>query len=105
MKRHALCTMPELIDAISAGSSDPSDPGPVVVLIAMADGKVIKGSYSKDAPDVSDSACVIRDDEAIRPFVERLLEKKTPFVTETGEDDEICTLKWEMSSEPQEKAN
>jgi hypothetical protein len=97
MQQHKVSNLNQLIDAIGAGSSDPQEPGPIVVGIELQNGDKITGSYSQQTPDVIDQGAVIHDDEVLSPFVQRLLNDRQSFVTQTGDDDEVCTLIWEYS--------
>jgi hypothetical protein len=89
-----------LIDAIGAGNMDPSAPGPVVVRLHIWTGQFITASYYKYAEgemgDLESSDDIIHDDEAIRPFAERLVHDGTSFTTITGSDDMVCSLRWEL---------
>ena len=98
MTKRRVRSIAELVDAIGAGC-DPHDSGPVAVIIGMQDGRTITGSYHRlggSTADVFSEEDILLDDSVLRPFVERLLDKGVPFVTETGEDDMVCTLRWEI---------
>jgi len=95
----------QLIDAVGAGCFDPRDSGPVVVRCELWDGRVVIASYyRRQESEVADidwyGGDVITDDTVIRPFVEKLLESGTSFVTEVGSSDMVCTLKWELFAGP-----
>jgi hypothetical protein len=89
-----------LIDAIGAGCSDPSAKGPVVVRLELWTGQIVTASYyQRDEDETPDIECleqIIADNEVIRPFAEGLVIEGKSFVTETGSDDMVCTLRWEI---------
>ena len=92
----------QLIDAIGAGNSDPQAKGPVVVILKLWDGRIVTGSYYRgdEKPDVTGPEDIIWDNEKLNPFVEKVLRDGSGFITETGSDDTVCTLKWQIGSEP-----
>lgn len=97
MKVHKnISGLSKLIDAIAAGSFDPADPGPQVVEIHTDKGLVITGSYSRAQPDITSLFDIIAEDNDLRPLVEKLIGEGKSFVTQTGEDDSVCTLIWEV---------
>ena len=101
MKVFTLHETQRIIDAIGAGNHDRNLAGPTVVRINLMDGRVIRGNYhkceEKDLDVVNHQSDVIWDDDALRPFVERLLSSGQSFVTETGSHDTVCTLQWTIS--------
>ena len=90
----------QLVDAIGAGSLDPSEEGPVVVLLYLWDGQCVTGSYDHgtEKADITDKEIVITDTAALRVLVERLFNSRESFVTTTGSGDMICDLRWEIST-------
>ena len=90
-----------VIDAVGAGCFDPHDRGPVVVQIKLWDGRTVEGAYHRceesELNVVDHEGDLIWDDNALRPFVEKLIAEKTPFVTETGSDDMMCTIRWTIN--------
>ncbi|MBT3355901.1 hypothetical protein HN784_00770 [bacterium] len=90
----------QLTDAIGAGSSDPSNPGPVVVSLSLWNGKQINGAYYRGTkgPDITVREDVIWDSEILDPFVRKLFAEGTPFITEMGSHDMVCTLEWKISN-------
>ncbi len=100
MKIDNALNMSQLIDAIGAGSPDPSTRGPVVRQINTWDGRTVIGSYhrcEKKELDISVRECIIIDDKLLLPFIQRLLDNGTPFITETGSHDMVCTLQWKFA--------
>jgi hypothetical protein len=100
MQKRVARNMEVLFDIIAAGC-DPGDEGPVVVEVTLWDGRKIIGSYyRRENPDVYPVVQtrdeVIWSDEELRPLLKQLLEEGTTFVTDTGEDDYVCTLRWEI---------
>jgi len=97
--QHTVRTIPELIDAISAGSNDPTEKGPEVVLIMLeSTGQIVAGTYSQETPQAICLEDTLLDDDALRPLVYALVVQSTPFVTQTGSDDTVCTLKWTITT-------
>ncbi len=97
MTKYRVENMTELVDAIAAGNTDGESRGLVAVRIDLWDGREIIGSIEPDyIPSITSEFDFIADDEALRPFVETLVTEGKSFATQTGEDDAVCTLLWEI---------
>ena len=95
MKKQTVANIATLIDAVAAGSM--GEAGNPAVEITLWDGRSVIGTYDNEAfPDITSEFDFIDDDAKLRPFVEKLLADGASFVTQTGEDDAVCTLKWEI---------
>ena len=87
-----------ITDAVSAGVH-PKAQGPVVIRIKLPGGKEIHGSYYHAASEqeldvVNHKSAILCDDQTVEFFVRCLRYHGRPFVTETGSDDQVCTLRW-----------
>jgi lysophospholipase L1-like esterase len=86
-----------LLDGVAGGSQDPSEKGPDVVIITLGwNDQTITGSYAK-----ADAEINLRTDndlfwetEELKPLLQALVDNGTPFVTQTGTGDSVCTLVW-----------
>jgi len=102
MKRHDFSYyrrgyIAKIADAIGAGC-DSQDKEETPVTIKIPGDRTIRGSYyrcKESEIDIADhKSDVIWDTEELQKFVSRLMESGMPFVTETGNDDMVCTLRW-----------
>ena len=88
-----------LVDAVGTGGpDDPKASGLNVINLQLWDGRTVLGSYynGDKKPDIISEFDIILDDYALELFIRRMLEEGLSFITETGEDDLVCTLKWEI---------
>jgi hypothetical protein len=98
---HRAVNIEELLDAIGAGVSDPSYSGKDPVAITLWDGRRVVANFHQcdeselDARTICD---VFLDITELRPLVDRLLSEGKSFITETGEDDMLCTLIWTIAA-------
>lgn len=92
--------MAHLIELIGAGVMNPKDPGPTPIVAELWTGDFITATYynlkPNEKPDIRSHLDIILDDPAIQRHAERLMKDGTPFVTDTGSSDMVCTLRWEM---------
>ncbi|MDD5489394.1 MAG: hypothetical protein PHP25_01790 [Candidatus Moranbacteria bacterium] len=104
MLRTRVSSLIQLIDVIGAGNPNPSASGPVVVEIELQGeigmSRTVIGSYyeGEKKPDVTARTDYIADDEALRPFIQKLITRGESFITETGSSDMVCTLEWTISN-------
>jgi hypothetical protein len=101
MQKRAAKNLQMLFDVIGAGCDPRNEEGPIVVEATLWDGRKVIGSYyRREDPDIhpvlQSTTEVIWNNEDLEPFIEQLLEEGTTFVTDTGEEDYACTLKWEI---------
>lgn len=77
----------------------PSLDGPILVRILLWDGRVVTASYyqGERSPDALSLEGGFRKSDELELLINRLLEEGTPFVTETGSDDQVCTLEWTIA--------
>lgn len=88
----------EIINGISLGPTDPSEKGPVAVVIIVDHLKaVITGSYTEDAPDIVSKTETLESTPKLRGLLDALMVDGTTFVTETNAE-ENCRLKWQMTA-------
>lgn len=90
--------MNDLVKAISQGPSDPKEKGPVTVMILTSNGQIVAGSYTTKTPTITSTIDVLDDLEKLRPLVDALVVTGTSFVSQTGLDDQVCTLEWTITA-------
>jgi hypothetical protein len=95
--QHLIDNLPKLIEAISRASCDPKEKGPVAVMMLFPNGRIVYGTYSKDAPNITSPNDVLNDLKVLEPLVESLIRNATPFVSQKGSGDLVCTLRWTIT--------
>jgi hypothetical protein len=97
MERKTAVDMPQLIDQVGCGADFDTHTLRAITII-LWDGRKVVGTYCTSEPgvrpDVKSDDDVIWDDGVLRPFIEKLLKEGASFVTETGESDTLCDLRW-----------
>ncbi len=97
---HQATNIDQLLDMIGAGVLDPSSTGKNVVTISLWDGRTIYGNYHRceqDELDAETNHDMFMDTTPLVPLVQKLLDESTPFITETGTSDMVCTLRWTIT--------
>jgi len=93
-------TLEQLLAIVAGGNPDPHERGPVVLVINVWDGRTIVADYYHHSgpkyqnPDERTNYEYFPDPNQLRGLVERLLATGKSFVTQTGDDDMVCTLQW-----------
>lgn len=99
MQSYTVVNLDELAAIVRCGNSEPEDPGPVVVEATLWDGQIVRATYyrGEQSPDIT----AVKDDVLslvdVVPVLTALLANGTPFITQVGEDDLVCTLRWTIS--------
>lgn len=66
-------------------------------MIMFPNGRIVSGAYTKETPNITSRTDVIDDIAALQLLAEALTAQGTPFVTQTGSHDMVCTLKWSIT--------